>query len=71
MTQQWRFYVGSDSKWHWQKLSSDGTVVERCAMGQLNYRRCVLDAKKHGYKVPAGVADALDRSGTHFSRWNL
>jgi hypothetical protein len=42
----WRFYVGADSKWRWQKLSAGGTVIADCNVGYPTHRRALLDAQK-------------------------
>jgi len=69
MSLLWRFYVASDSKWHWEK-QLNGTVVAQCGTGQPNHRRCMLDALKHGYQQQSAASEALDRNGKLFARWN-
>ncbi len=45
----WRFYVGADGRWHWQKMSADREVVGESADSFEDYERCVTSARDAGY----------------------
>ncbi len=46
----WRFYVGDDCRWRWQKMSSDGSLVFTQSVESYDdYDECVGAARAAGY----------------------
>jgi hypothetical protein len=54
----WRFYVGADCRWHWQKVSADREVVQESAESFDEYEECVAGAKTAGYKFEAAQSSS-------------
>ena len=45
----WRFYVGPDRKWRWQRLTIHQVVIAESHAGYKDYEGCVADAQAKGY----------------------
>ena len=45
----WRFYVGQDRKWRWQRLTIHQVVISRSQSAYEDYDGCVADAQEKGY----------------------
>ena len=45
----WRFYADENHLWRWQRLASDGTVVEHSKSGYKLYESCQDNANEHDY----------------------
>ena len=56
MRQVWRFYVDSDQRWRWQKMSPDREVIGESPASFECYEECVTAAKTAGYKFERAQA---------------
>ena len=45
----WRFYVGQDRKWRWQRLTVHQVVISESRAAYQDYEGCVADARGKGY----------------------
>ena len=45
----WRFYLDENSRWKWQQLSADRTVVAESSAGFKEYEACLASAKAKGH----------------------
>jgi hypothetical protein len=45
----WRFFVGDDTRWRWQQLSTDRSVVAESQTSYDDYECCVAAARAQGY----------------------
>ena len=45
----WRFYVGQDRKWRWQRLTIHQVVIAESRGAYKDYEGCVADAQQKGY----------------------
>ncbi len=45
----WRFYVGQDRKWRWQRLTIHQVVISESHAAYMDYEECVADARENGY----------------------
>ena len=63
----WRFFVGEDTRWRWQQLSDDRSVVAESRSTYENYERCVAAAKSNGYVYEAAQGKLLLRPGNPFN----
>jgi hypothetical protein len=45
----WRFYVGPDGHWRWQRLSPDRLLISESRSGYAEYEGCLANAKEEGY----------------------
>jgi len=52
----WRFYVDSGRCWHWQQLSSVGTVMDESECLLSSYEECIADAQRRGYVFHAALS---------------
>ena len=58
----WRFYVGEDGGWRWQKLSPERQVVAESETSHADYESCLSAARAAGY-VHAAAQGRLTRPG--------
>jgi hypothetical protein len=45
----WRFYLGQDRKWRWQRLTVHHVVISESHAAYMDYEECVADAQETGY----------------------
>ena len=45
----WRFYLDENSRWKWQQLSADRSVVAESTTGFKEYEACLANAKSEGH----------------------
>ena len=45
----WRFYVGEDQRWRWQRLSVSREVLAESPTAYSDYEGCLADARGQGY----------------------
>lgn len=60
----WRFFVGEDSRWRWQQLSTDRIVISESRDSYEQYERCISAAKARGYLYEA-AQHKLPRNGIY------
>jgi hypothetical protein len=57
----WRFYVGQDQKWRWQRLTIHQVVISESHAAYKDYVRCVADAQEKGYVFQASQPKRAQR----------
>jgi hypothetical protein len=63
----WRFFVGEDRRWRWQRLTTDRAVISESCLSYDDYECCIAAARSEGYIFEAAQAN-LVRPGTHRQR---
>ena len=64
----WRFYFGPDHRWRWQRLSTEGNVVEESRGSYLEYDGCLASAGERGYGFAPVVPAAGPRRSSGVKR---
>ncbi len=63
MRMVWRFYVGPDHRWRWQKMSPDCAVVAESPTSFNDYDECVAAARAGGYVFEVAQQSSRRSSG--------
>jgi hypothetical protein len=57
----WRFYVGQDRKWRWQRLTIHQVVISESHAAYKDYDGCVADAHEKGYVFQPSQSKRIQR----------
>ena len=69
MTLIWRFFVGEDARWRWQRINIDRVVVTESRASYSDYAHCVAAAQASGYVFEAAQASLVPRKRQAPGRW--
>ena len=61
VTAVWRFYVGQDQKWRWQRLTIHQVVISESHAAYKDYVGCVAAAQEKGYVFQASQPKRIQR----------
>lgn len=64
----WRFYFGADHRWRWQRLSTEGKLVDESSASYTEYDGCLASAGELGYVFAPVVTPTRPRRSSGFKR---